>query len=255
MVIMPLALIFFAKKNIAQNLTGREIMIMVDEREDGEDRQSQMEMILINKRERRRVREIKSYSKDYGKDTKKVMVFQKPADVKGTGFLLWEYDEQNRDDDRWLYMPALRKVRRISGSSNNDYFMGSDFTYDDMGDRNVDEDTHKLLREEKLDGHDCWVVESIPKANDDMYVKKIAWIRKDVNIAVKVEYYDKIGLMKIFYVKEIKQIDGIWSICKMFMDNLREKHKTELILKNISYNKGLKDNIFTVSSIERGRIR
>ena len=69
------------------------------------------------------------------------MVFEKPADVKGTAFLSWEYDDPKKEDDKWLYMPAMKKVRRISGASKNEYFMGSDFTYDDMGDRNVEEDT------------------------------------------------------------------------------------------------------------------
>jgi len=143
-------------------LTGRDVMVMVDEREDGDDRKSVVEMILINHRGKKRIRQMLSCSKDYGKDSKKLMYFQKPFDVKGTSFLSWEYDNPEIDDDKWLYMPALRKVRRISGKSVNDYFMGSDFTYDDMGDRNVDEDTHTLKGQELVNGSECRVVESVP---------------------------------------------------------------------------------------------
>lgn len=108
-----------------------------------------------------------SYSVDVGrakKDRKSIMFFQYPGDVKGTGFLTWDYDDPSRDDDKWLYLPAMKKTRRISGSSaKQDYFMGSDFTYDDMGSRHVDEDTHKLLGEESIGGHKCWQLESVPK--------------------------------------------------------------------------------------------
>ncbi len=253
--IVMIAAIFQVVKLQATEFSGRDIMVLVDERDDGNDSRVEMEMILINKRGRKRIRQILSYSKDYGKDSKTVMIFQKPADVKGTGFLSWEYDDDSKDDDRWLYMPALKKVRRISGSSGKDYFMGSDFTYDDMGGRNPDEDTHTLLREENLNEQLCWVIESIPKEKNNMYAKKIVWIRQDVKMSVKVEYYDKLGLMKTLIIKDIKQVDGIWTAHEMFMDNKAEKHQTVLKFNKVNYNQDLKDNMFTVSAIERGRLK
>ena len=253
--IVMIVTIFQIVKLQAKKLSGRDIMVLVDERNDGDDRHSEMEMTLINKRGRKRIRQISSYSKDYGKDSKSVMIFQKPVDVKGTGFLSWEYNDDSKDDDRWLYMPALKKVRRISGSSENDYFMGSDFTYDDMGGRNVEEDTHTLLREEDLNEQLCWVVESIPKEKDNMYMKKIVWVRQDVKISVKVEYYDKLGLMKTLTIKDIRQVDGIWTTHEMCIDNKAEKHQTILKFNQISYNQDLKDNIFTVTAIEKGRLK
>ncbi|MBO4804796.1 MAG: outer membrane lipoprotein-sorting protein [Paludibacteraceae bacterium] len=116
------------------------------------------------------------------------MFFLYPSDVKGTGFLTWDYDQANKDDDKWLYLPAMKKTRRISGSSSKtDYFMGTDFTYDDMGRRNLEEDTHTLLREETLNGHKCWVLQSSPKKAGDIYTKRISWIRQDCLIPVKVD--------------------------------------------------------------------
>ena len=97
--------------------TGRDIMLRADERPDGETRKSVMTMELVNKRGSKRVRTMQSYSLDVGKDTKSIMFFQEPADVKGTGFLTWDYNDEDRDDDRWLYLPAMKKTRRISGSS------------------------------------------------------------------------------------------------------------------------------------------
>lgn len=234
--------------------TGRDIMQKVDERPDGDTRKSLMTMELINKRGSKRVRSVLSYSKDYGNDKKTIMFFQEPADVKGTGFLTWDYNEEDKDDDRWLYLPALKKNRRISGASaKKEYFMGSDFTFDDMGNRDLNADNHKLLREETLNGDDCWVIESTPKETDEQYSKKIGWIHKDYLIAVKVEYYDKQGaLMKVLEVDGVKEVDGFWTATSMTMNNLQREHKTFINIESIEYNMPLEDNLFTVNSLEKG---
>ena len=237
-------------------LTGRDIMVKVDERSDGDDQRSITKMTLINKRGKTRVRTLLMYLKDYGKDSKSLMYFQSPGDVKGTGFLAWDYDDPEKDDDQWLYLPALKKSRRISSSSKNDYFMGTDFTYDDMGDRNVDEDTHALLKEEELDGHACWVLESKPKDEDYMYSRRVSWIRQDALVAVKVEFYDKRGsLLKILTVPDVKKQDDIWTPFKMEMENVQKNHKTIIEIEEVQYNIGVKDSMFRVSTLERGRVK
>ncbi|MGD9157122.1 MAG: outer membrane lipoprotein-sorting protein [Desulfobacteraceae bacterium] len=236
-------------------LTGKQIMTRVDDRPDGDDRRSGMTMTLINKRGRKRIREVKSFSKDFGKDTKSVMVFEKPADVKGTAFLAWEYDDPAREDDKWLYMPAMKKVRRISGASKNEYFMGSDFTYDDMGDRNVEEDTHTLLGEEEINEQACWKIESVPIDKDDMYTRKVVWVLKSAYLAVKAEYYDKDGLIKTFRAVDFREQDGFWTVFRSEMDNVSRSHKTILEMDAMKYNTGIKDSLFTVSAIQRGRIK
>ena len=238
-----------------RTVTGRDVMVMEDERPDGSDRTSVLKMTLINKRGSKRVREVSSYSKDYGKDTKSVMVFDRPADVKGAAFLSWEYDEPEREDDKWLYMPAMKKVRRISGASKNEYFMGSDFTYDDMGDRNVDEDTHKLLGEEEVDGHPCWKVESIPVDSDDMYTRKVIWVSKEAHLALRAEYYDKDGLLKVYRVLDFGKEDGFWTSRHSEMENVVRKHKTVMEFSAMQYDTGLDDGLFRVSAIQRGRVR
>lgn len=240
----------------SEKLSGREIAVKVDERPDGDDRQSTLEMTLINKRGKKRVRVISSYYKDYGKDSKALMFFQSPSDVKGTGFLQFEYDDPAKDDDRWLYLPALKRVRRISGSSKNEYFMGSDFTYDDLGGRSVDEDEHTLLREEELDGQKCWVIESVSKDDGYMYSKVVRWIRQDALMDIKIEFYDRHGaLMKVLAVGDIRLQDGFWTAYSMEMDNLQEQHQTILKFNDITYNADLSDSLFRVSTLERGRIR
>jgi len=240
----------------AQLLTGREIMQRVKDRPNGDSRYSEMTMKLINKRNRIRKREVKSYSMDIGKDKKTIMFFQYPGDVKGTGFLTWDYDKIGKDDDKWLYLPAMKKTRRISGSSaKKDYFMGTDFTYDDMGSRSVDEDTHKLIGEETIDGHDCWVVESISKDKQDIFSKKMTWIRQDCLIALKVEYYDKLGkLHRKLLLSAIKKVDGFWLAHKLHMSNVQTMHQTEIIISHPKFNIDVNEESFTVSNLERGDI-
>lgn len=247
--------ILFIFPELGYSLTGRDVMVMVDERDDGENRRSVSKMILINRRGKQRVRETLSIALDINKDTKKMIFFRTPYDVKGTSFLSWEYDNPEKDDDKWLYMPALRKTKRISGDSENDYFMGTDFTYDDLGDRNVDEDKHKLLKEEKLNGHDCWVIESLPLEDKPYYTKKISWVRKDALLVLKCEYFDKDGLLKTFNSNSMEKISGIWTSMEITMENHRENHKTIMQTKSMEYNTKINEGIFTVSAMSRGLIR
>jgi len=238
----------------AESLSGRDIVQKVKDRPDGDTRSSELQMTLINKGGSKRERKITSFAMDVGKDTKQIMFFRYPNDVKGTGFLTVDYDDINKDDDKWLYLPAMKKTRRISGkSSKTDYFMGSDFTYDDVGQRNIDEDTHTFVREEKVDGVDCWVVESVPKKSDEIFSKKIMWIRKDCLIAAKVEYYDKLGkLHRLLKVESVVQVDGFWAIGKMTMENVQSNHKTILEFGELKFNIPLDAKTFTVPRLERG---
>lgn len=255
LVVSLIVLCFLPLTVYGEEMDGRQIMVLADERPDGDDRHSTIKMTLINKRGRERIREVESYSKDYGKDKKTVMVFKKPADVKGTAFLSWDYDDPAKDDDKWLYMPAMKKVRRISGSSTNEYFMGTDFTYDDMGDRNVDEDTHTLLGVEEMGGRSSWKIESIPVDKKDMYTRKVLWIDQEGYFPLQIEYYDKDGLLKIYHIQDFGKQDGIWTIFKSEMVNVSRDHRTIMETSSMRYDTGIKDGLFKVSTIQRGRIR
>ena len=240
--------------SIAQNnITGNQIIENVYNRDSGEDITSDLTMTLINSRGDTRVREIKQFGKDYGKEEKSIMFFLSPADVRNTSFMNWSYDEEGRDDDQWIYLPALKKVKRISSDSKSDYFMGSDFTYDDLGDRHPSEDTHKLIREEILDGEDCYVVESIPKEEDYMYSKTITWVIKDKWIGLKKEFYDEDGdHLKTLSVASHEKIDGYWTILNSNMHNVQKDHKTLMELSDVKINTGIEDRKFTERIMKRG---
>lgn len=230
---------------------GKDIMKKVDERDNGTTRKFDLKMTLIDKNGSKRTRELVSLQKSYGKDSKNLMKFISPLDVKDTSYLSWEYDNSSKEDSRWLYMPALRKTRRINGSSGSDYFMGTDFSYNDMGDKNINDNTYQIIKEEKVNGYDCWVLEAMPKNENEEYTKKILWVKKDVDIVVKTEYYNSFGLLKVLNIKKIEKINDIWTVTEMLMENIQNKHKTILEMKNYAYNQGVSDKDFSVSNLEK----
>jgi outer membrane lipoprotein-sorting protein len=237
----------------AQNLTGKEIMEKVYYRDEGEDRKGNLTMTLVNSRGDKRVRELRQFYKDFGDTEKKIMFFLSPADVRNTSFMNWSYDDESKDDDQWIYLPALQKVKRISSDSKDDYFMGSDFTYDDLGERHPNEDTHELLRTETLNGEECYVVESTPKESGYMYSRTVSWIIKDKWIGLKKEFYDEDGdFLKTLQVKDYDQIKGFWTILHSVMKNDQKDHKTIMEYKDVEINTGIPDRYFTERMMTRG---
>ena len=238
----------------AAGLSGRDVMLKVKNRPDGDTRYADIEMTLIQKSGHKRVRKLESWAMDVGKDTKRVMFFTYSGDVAGTGFLTWDYDDTGKTDDKWLYLPAMKKTRRISGkSSKTDYFMGSDFTYNDMSTRSVDEERHMLLREETVDGHQCWVVQSTPYDKDEIYSRRVTWIRQDCLLMVKVEFYDKLNkLHRRLTSSDIVQVQNFWTMCLMQMENVQTGHKTVIRMSNQKFNVKVSPNLFTVTRLEKG---
>ena len=205
-ILIMVALTLFPFIGLAQNMTGQQIIENVYNRAEGDDMNGDLTMSLINSRGDKRVRKIRQFTKDFGEIEKKIMFFKYPADVRNTSFMTWGYDQAGKDDDQWIYLPALKKVKRISSDSKSDYFMGSDFTYDDLGDRHPSDDKHRLLREETVDGQPCYVVESIPKDEEYLYSRTVSWIVKDKWIGLKKEFYDEDGdHLKTLTVKKFKK--------------------------------------------------
>ena len=251
--IILMAMLIMIATLSAQEITGLQIIENVYNRPTGQDQEGDLTMSLINSRGDERVREIKQFLKDFGKMEKKIMFFVTPADVRNTSFMNWSYDEAGKDDDQWIYLPALKKVKRISSDSKSDYFMGSDFTYDDLGDRHPSSDTHKLLREETIDGEICYVVESIPKEEEYMYSKTITWIIKDKWIGKKKEFYDEDeDLLKTLTVNETKVIKDYIVITLSEMHNVQKDHKTVMKLDNVILDSGVSDDKFTERMMKRG---
>lgn len=234
-------------------VSGKEIMEKVYHNPSGDDVQGRLTMTLINRQGESRVRNLQQYTKDYGDVEKKVMFFLSPADVKGTSFMSWSYTDGS-DDDQWIYLPALKRIRRISSDGKGDYFMGSDFTYDDLGERHPDEDDHKLTGEETIDGKECWVIESTPKDQDYMYSRTITWVMKDNYLGLKREFYDDRGRhLKTLTIKDYDQIDGFWTILETEMKNVQRDHTTHMKFSDVKINQGIPDRMFTERNMMLGQ--
>ncbi|MDQ6972093.1 MAG: outer membrane lipoprotein-sorting protein [Mariprofundaceae bacterium] len=238
--------------------TGLEIMQAVDTREDGDDLKQQMTQTLIDRNDSRRVRHMASFRKDFGKDKRMMSFFTEPANIRDTALLTFDYDNPDTDDDQWLYLPALKKVRRISAADRGDYFMGTDFTFEDMKQTPELEDYHwKLLGSESVDGQDCWRVEGLPVSEEVArelgYSRMLQFVRKDNAFTIRVDYWDRAGReLKRLHVKELTQVEGIWTAHKVEMSNAQSMHRTVLEFADHDYNTGLKDRLFTQRSLKRG---
>ncbi len=253
--IFILVIIFALTINVfaQETLTGLDVIQKVYDRSSGNDQEGELTMTLTNSRGDQRVRKIKQFVKDFGAEEKKIMFFLSPADVRLTSFMNWSYDEAGRDDDQWIYLPALKKVKRISSDSKSDYFMGSDFTYDDLGDRHPSEDDHKLLREEKFNGEDCYVVESISKEGEYMYSRTVTWIIKGKWIGLKKEFYDEDEeFLKTLTVNKYDKIKDYWIILHSQMHNIQKDHTTDMQLENLNVDIGIPDSRFTERMMKRG---
>ncbi|MFP4445526.1 MAG: outer membrane lipoprotein-sorting protein [Desulfosudaceae bacterium] len=238
----------------------RAIMEKVDAREDGDNMKADMRMILIDKNQKKRERFMRTYAKDKGEDTYRLIFFTDPPAVRGTGFLTYDYDDPDKDDDQWLYLPALKTTKRIASSDKTDAFMGSDFSYADMTTSEVENYTYKLLKTDTVYNHKVWLIESIPVDQHVIdtfgYDKSVVFVRQDNYVIVRAVLWvtgsDKIKYMD---VKKLDQVDGIWVPAETHMTTKRGRntlHKTILTRENIRFNQDLDDSLFTVRSLEKG---
>ena len=244
---------------IADDANARAIMEKVDARDDGKTLEQDMLMVLINKNGNERTRDLKTYSKDFGEDEHRTMFFKSPSDVKNTAFLTYDYDDSAKDDDQWLYLPALKKVKRIPSTDKSSSFMGSDFSYFDMTDRDLENYDFKLLKETKVRGHDAWMIESTPKnqkvIDESGYKKSIAIVRKDNYVVVRAINFLTNGKKKYLDLKKIHQQDGVWLVDEMSMTTKKGKntlHKTILKFSNVKLNVPIEDDVFTTRRLEKG---
>jgi hypothetical protein len=248
----------------ASDLTATEIMRRVIKRDDGKTSISEMTMILIDKRNSQRVRKMKAFRKDYEDVTKSISFFLSPADVRNTAFLSYDWEDDEKEDDNWLYLPALRKVKRISAGNRKESFMGSDFTYADMNGLEIDDWDFRFLKDsEVVNGQDCWVIEAEPKAakkntviDEIGYVMAVSWVRKDIFMTIQAKsYVQRDKKIKYFTASDIENIQGIWTAKKLTMATTkgnRLEHQTVLVFDNIQYNTGVDDTLFTTHRMERG---
>ncbi|MCW5830320.1 MAG: outer membrane lipoprotein-sorting protein [Deltaproteobacteria bacterium] len=223
------------------------------------DSTQKMTMTLIDARGIKRERKVESYSKllENQIDQARVARFLSPPDVIGTATLTKE--NSGGDDDIWIYLPALKKIRRLVASNKKDSFMGSDFSYGDVITPRVEDWKHTLLRIEKCGANDCYVVESVPVSKDVERNagsnKRVQWIRTDAFMSVKGEYTDLAGRpFKEFHAEDIWEVDKTlhrWMPKKITMKNVQTGGITEITFDDVKVNTGVKDEVFTERYLTR----
>lgn len=183
-----------------------------------------------------------------------VVIFQKPAGVAGTRFLT--IANKDKPDDRWIFLPSLGKVRRISAGEGSGSFMGTDFSYDDVSlmDRDVDLDTFTLVREETLDGKACWVLEARPKDPGYQYSRMLLWIGKSDSISWKIEMYDRRDVqVKVLTIDKVQDIQGRLSPVQTTVRSVQAGTSTVLYVDILKYDDRIPPSVFTVRFLETGR--
>ncbi len=255
-----LSISFLARFSYASDPKALEIMKKVEEKESGDNVISKITMILIDNKKKERVRKISTFSKKKGNDSLSITFFIHPADVRNTGFLTYSHGESEKDDDQWLYLPSLRKVKRIASSEKGGNFMGSDFSYADMSARKLDDFDFEIKGERDVRGHKTWVIQMIPRSESTIeesgYTKTYLCVRKDNNYVVQaVMVMKNDGLKKYLDVKKLEKIDGYWVATETHMTKKKGKqliHKTILKIDSIKYNQNLSDDLFTKRRLEKG---
>ena len=211
----------------------------------GRDMRVRVSMTLINQQGGERKRELTMLRKNMGSggEQRYYMYFHAPPDVKGTTFLVWKYPA--KDDDRWIFIPAIKLVRRIAASDRRSSFVGSDFTYEDISGRDVSDETHTLLRSETLEDRPCYVLESRPVASAD-YARRVGWIDSERWIPLKEEYFDGRGQkIRLFSADRVEEIGGHWTVTRRTMRSLQAGKRTDVTFQDVSYDQSLPDNLFT----------
>jgi len=200
---------------------------------------AQTEMILINASGQKSIRQMEMKTLEGENGDKTISTFLTPADVKGTKTLTHEHVD--RDDDQWLYLPALKRVKRIASSNKSGSFMGSEFSYEDIGNTNYQKFTYSgEAKEVELNGLACYIGSRVPNDKDSGYTKQVSWVAKDSLLLQKVDYYDrKQELLKTAIFSDYKEIDGVWRVGKIEMKNYQNDKSTILTWKEDKVNAGL----------------
>ncbi len=234
---------------------GLSIASESDQRDTGwGDSQAKMKMVLRNKAGKESSREVRLRNLEVeGDGDKSVSIFDKPADVKGTSFL--SHTHVVKADDQWLYLPALKRVKRISSSNKSGPFMGSEFSYEDLSSQEVEKYSHKYLADEDIEGRAAFKLEQIPTYAKSGYKKRHTWIDQEHYYPVKIEFYDRKGaLLKTLEFKKYEQYLGqYWRAGEMLMTNHQNGKSTDLLWQDYQFNNGFSESDFSQAALKRTR--
>ncbi len=240
--------------------TGLDIMTKVDAQPTPPVMASDMTMVLIDRNNQQRVRSISSLRKTFDDMERSLLFFLSPQDVRGTGFLVFDYDDPAKGDDQWLFLPSLNKSKRIAGSDQSGSFMGSDLSYADLSSRNLSDWEYTLIREDKVGNEPVWLIEATAANNEVVdrtgYTQSILYVQQSNHHVIRaIHTLEAEGERKLLNIPEWEQRDGYW-IPKVMQvvsqEGGKTVHRTQLSFDNIDLNLDVDDNAFTVQRLEQG---
>ncbi len=260
---LPITATFASEAELAQAIIdastpetkGLAIAKMGDFRDTGWlDSEVEMTMILRNRQGQESIRKTRAkYMEITGDGDKALTVFDKPRDIKGTAMLTWSHSLEA--DDQWLYLPALKRVKRISSKNKSGPFMGSEFAFEDLSSQEIEKYSYNYLRDETYEGVDCYVVERKPAYKHSGYTRQVSWVDKEHFNPQQIIFYDrKNSLLKTLQFTEYKQyLAKYWRAGKMFMVNHQTIKNTTLEFNNYKFGNGLTDRDFDKATLKRVR--
>ena len=241
--------------SFADEQKGLEIMQEVDKRDLGwGDMSADLKMILKNKNGDEHVRSLRMKTLEMQDDgDKSLSIFDSPRDIKGTAFL--SFTHALEADEQWLYLPALKRVKRISSSNKSGPFLGSEFAFEDLTSFELKKYQYNYLRDELIEGADCFVVETFPQYQHSGYTRNIVWIDKQRYIPLRIDYYDrKNALLKTqTFINYQQYLEQYWRAGKSEMENYLTGKSTELLWENYRFRSGLTKRNFDKNTLKRSR--
>jgi len=243
-------------------LTGRDIVEQCDNKYPGEDQKSQLSITLTDKSgDERKTVYLRLWKDMKGVDDvfDKMMLFTMyPPDAKGAGFMRWAYTEKSgKNTEQWIYLPVLRKIRRVSVRDLSDSFLGSDLTYGDISYRGLDADEHKLERIDRDKNNNAYfVVVSTPNEAKPQYSKKISWFSQTPDmkkcVKVRVDYFDNKDAFLKRQLLKWQKVNDAWVWDKVFVENVQTFHKSFFEVEKVKINAGVGDEWFTERKLKKG---
>ena len=236
--------------------TGFELMQQYQALHEVETEYTHSNMTLINNKGQKRERSMQTYEKKYPNgENRSLLKFLAPKNILNVGLLTWQHNDV--DDDQWLYLPASKRIKRISSSGKKNPFMGSDLSFEDMQGEDLQTHSYKVIAEEEVDGQLCWKIEALPATKKEMrasaYGKRIIWLRKDITYPLKIEFYNRRNLLiKHASYEDLKQVKGsVWRHNKSVMKTLKKNTSTVLLVNKREIGLDIPSNQFNQQTLKR----
>ncbi len=243
-----------------EDLNAQEIVKSINAVPQGETLSRSMSMRLTDKRGKVRESKTSVYRKYFGEERRSVMFYSAPANVRGTAFLSYDYAEPERADEQWLYLPALRKVRRVSAADRGDFFLGTDFSYEDikLEGKLGEADYHYALAAVQPDDPDLIALDATTRSEvlvqELGYSKNLIVVNRKDWIISRVDFWDERGeLLKTMTVKDVRKVDGFWTRHRLIMTNHKSGHTSELLFSDVDYQADIDDKLFSTRALSRGK--